>query len=67
MLLLLLLFGFSASGWFAVGGVCSGHTVGVGMSKMVLRRFEWRPEDMRGLGFRVGVSTSDSEVQSSSR
>lgn len=27
-------------------GVGSGHTVGVGMSKMVLRLFEWRPDDM---------------------
>lgn len=29
---------FSGSGWFSVGGVGSGHTVGIGLSNIVLRR-----------------------------
>lgn len=53
---------FSGSGCVAVGVVGSGQTVGVGLSKIVLRRVKWRPEDLREVGFRVGVSTSESGV-----
>lgn len=31
---------FSGSGWFCVGWVGSGQTVGVGLSKIVLERLE---------------------------
>ena len=61
------LFGFSGSGWVSVGGVGSGHAVGLGLSKIVLRRFGWVLECFRALGFRVGVSTSMSGLLSSSR
>lgn len=50
-----------------LGRAGTGHTVGVGLSKMVLRRFGWRLGDLRDLGFRVGVSTSESGSLSSSR
>lgn len=62
--LVLVLDCFSGSGWFAVG---RGHTVGVGLSNMVLRRFGWWLGDRREWGFRVGVSISESGLLESSR
>ena len=52
--------GFSGSGWLMPDGVGSGHVVGVGSSKIVLRRLGCVPERLCELGFRVGVSTSES-------
>lgn len=61
------LFGFSGSGWRSGGGaVDRGQTVGVGWSKMVLSTFAWAEKGRRVLGFRVGVSSSESGVLSSS-
>ena len=61
--------GFSGSAWFAGSGeVGWGQMVGVGLSKIVLRRLGWMLEVRRELlGFRVGVSTSKSGLLSSSR
>lgn len=57
---------FSGSGRFSVGEVGSGHTVGIGLSNIVLRRLGYVLEGLQELGFRVGVSTSDSGLLSSS-
>ena len=59
---------FSGSRSFSVGGVGSGHAVGMRLSNIVLRLFGWVAEGgRRALGFRVGVSTSKSGLLSSSR
>ena len=49
-----------------MGEVGSGHTVGIGLSNIVLRRLGCVLEVLQELGFRVGVSTSDSGLLSSS-
>lgn len=69
LLLLFLGVSFSGSAWFGVlGEVGRGQMVGVGLSKIVLRRFGWMLDILRELlGFRVGVSTSKSGLLSSSR
>lgn len=61
--------GFSGlgSGRSSVDGVASGQIVGVGSSKIVLRRLVWMEEGLCELGFRVGVLTSESGPVSSSR
>lgn len=57
---------FSGSGRFSLGEVGSGHTVCMGLSNIVLRRLGCVLEGLRELGFRVGVSTSESGQLSSS-